>query len=257
MPMNARLLRPLSTFSPKTLPGLELWLDFGDSSTLTLSGSSISEARDKSGKGYAAVQATGANQPTLTTNAINGRSVASFNGSSSKLTISSFAAIGEYTAFAVCYRGWSVSAYKMIAATNSYSGVGTAGVGVFLLAGGTVFDWQTGDMMIFGDGYGNGRAPRSIGPIGSLANNTPVILAGKLSDAASGLWRNGTSIGTRVNTTGTPSSASGTFHIGGSPSSDFWDGAIAEFMLFKAALSSSQIKAMEKWLGRRYGITVA
>lgn len=257
MPMSPRLLRPRASgaFDPRSIAGLELWIDFGDSATLTLSGSAISEARDKSGRGWVASQSTGANQPTLTANAINGRSVASFDGSNDSLRIASFADLGDITAFAVAYRPWATAAYRIIASTSSYSS--TDGVGLFLHTGAVTQDWQAGDMVAVGEGANSGRAPRAIGPLGVSSNNQPVIFSAVLSASSVGLWRNGTSIGTRVSTAGATTTPSGTFSIGSSPLTDYWDGSIAEFLLYKAALNTTQIKSVEAWLSGRYKITVA
>lgn len=66
---------PLSSVS-----GIYAWYDFSDASTITLNGSTISQIKDKSGNGLHLTQATAANQPTLTANAMNGRSAATFTG---------------------------------------------------------------------------------------------------------------------------------------------------------------------------------
>ena len=251
--MNPRLLRPLASgFNPRSIVGLELWLDASDASTLTLAGSSISEIRDKSGNGWAAVQAVGANQPTYNATAINGRGAAVFNGTSSRLTISSFSAIGEFTAFAVCYRTWATSGYRAVA-TQSYTS--TSGAAYFLRTGGLFQDWQINDLALVGDGFNAPRAPRSIGPL-SLSSSEPAVFSGKLSASESTLRVNGVNTGTRVNLTGTPAIASGTLFVGSATAADYWDGGISQLLIYNAALSVSQIQAVESWLGSRYSITV-
>lgn len=80
MGMNQRLLRPRATvFGPKSIAGLYAWYDFSDTSTLTLNGSTISQIADKAG-GRNLSQAVAATQPTRTTNALNGRTAATFSG---------------------------------------------------------------------------------------------------------------------------------------------------------------------------------
>ena len=79
MPMNPRLLRPLSTgFDPRRISGLELWLDGSDSSTITLNSTTVSEWRDKSGKSNTFTQAVALNQPTFVASSKNGRSAINF-----------------------------------------------------------------------------------------------------------------------------------------------------------------------------------
>jgi hypothetical protein len=255
--MNPRLLRPRLSFDPRRIAGLELWLDTSDESRLTLVGSAISEVRDKSGKGWVAEQSTGANRPIFTANAFNGRSAAVFNGANMYMTIPSFSALGEYTAFAVCYRFWSGGLFRAIGSTSYDENQGAV---FFLKTGSAIFDWQDNDLVLTGNGFGSGRAPRSIGPI-SLTDSQPAIFSGKLSPAASGLRINGVNAGTRVNTTGTTTVASATLYFGasltGTTLGGFWDGGIAEFLIYKAALSDAQIKTVERYLSAKYAITVA
>jgi hypothetical protein len=255
-PMNNRLMRPRATglTDPRTITGLELWLDFNDSSTLTLSGTSISEARDKSGKGWKAVQATGANQPTLTSSAINGKSAATFDASNDNLTIASFPAITQVTAFAVYYRNWSTNIYRAIAGMNYGA---TAGMSLFLTAQAAQNDWQTGDIACFGDGFNTGRAPRALGPGLSLSNGTPAVLSAVLSSTTAGVWQNGTSIATRVATAGACSITSATLFVGSNGAFDYSDATLAALLIYRATLTTAQRKSVEKWLGGLYGVTVA
>ena len=54
----------LAIYSPALIPGLSLWLDAADSSTVIRSGSNVSQWNDKSGNGYNATQITLGAQPT-------------------------------------------------------------------------------------------------------------------------------------------------------------------------------------------------
>lgn len=82
MAMNPRLLVPRATgFNPKSISGLNLWIDFSDTSTVTLDGSNkIQDVLDKSGLGQHGTQATSANRLAVST--LNGRQCAD-NGTSS------------------------------------------------------------------------------------------------------------------------------------------------------------------------------
>ena len=68
----------VGAFSPLQLPGLALWLRADQGVTLT--SGKVSLWADQSGNGNDVVQNTGANQPTLSTNAIGGRSAINFAG---------------------------------------------------------------------------------------------------------------------------------------------------------------------------------
>ena len=92
-------LRPhLRTFQPSDISNCALWLDAADESTMTLSGSNVTQWRDKSGNGNNALANTG----TVTTNStrINGLNTIRFS-TSSFLTISSFAMAANVSMFAV------------------------------------------------------------------------------------------------------------------------------------------------------------
>lgn len=65
-------------YTPVTLFGLQLWVDAADSSTLTLSGSTVTAWRDKSGKGNNTTLTNGT--PQVSAGAINGKSAISMGG---------------------------------------------------------------------------------------------------------------------------------------------------------------------------------
>lgn len=73
MPMNARLLRPAGSFTPRSIAGLAMWFDAADASSVTLNSGNVSQWNDKSGNGRHATQGTALNQPTYTQAIQNGR----------------------------------------------------------------------------------------------------------------------------------------------------------------------------------------
>ncbi len=67
-------------WTPADLPGLQLWLDADDSSTITdAGGGAVSQWVDKASS-LSFTQATGSARPTLVPNAYNGRSTVRFDG---------------------------------------------------------------------------------------------------------------------------------------------------------------------------------
>lgn len=83
LPAWARPVRHLSTlsnaqFTPKQFSGLIFWFDASDLSSLSLSGSNVTQWADKSGSGFNATQGTAINQP-LTGGAINGKNALRFS----------------------------------------------------------------------------------------------------------------------------------------------------------------------------------
>ena len=65
-------------FDPASILGCQLWLDAADTSSITLSGSNVTQWRDKSGNGLTVSAAS--SQPTYVTNALNGLGTLAFNG---------------------------------------------------------------------------------------------------------------------------------------------------------------------------------
>jgi hypothetical protein len=240
-------------FDPRSISGLELWLDFTDASTLTTSGSQISSANDKSGKGRIASQTTANNRPVLVSSAINGRSVASFDGVNDNLPVASFPAITALTAFAVAYRNWtSLTGYRVMLG-QSYSA--NTGISLLTHAHAAALDWQAGDFFSFGNGFTAGRFPRTIAPLGTVANGRPLVMSTTLSSTASGQWINGISTSSRVNVTGTVNCASGTLNVGASGDGSFADYSVGEILFYLRALSTSERLAVESYLTTKYAIT--
>ena len=73
-------VRPhLRAFHPTDIDGCQLWLDGADQSSITLSGSSVTQWRDKSGNGLNVSAAS--SQPTYVANGLNKLGTLAFNGS--------------------------------------------------------------------------------------------------------------------------------------------------------------------------------
>ena len=70
-----------STFYPSSVSGMTVWVDANDPNSYTLSGSNITQLKDKSGNGNNTTGYNGA-QPTFLTNAINGLPVFNIAGGS-------------------------------------------------------------------------------------------------------------------------------------------------------------------------------
>jgi hypothetical protein len=87
--------------APTTVSGCALWLDAADSSTIDLSGSTVIRWRDKSGNGR---DASGGVPPTYTSNAINGRNVVTFNGTNTFMFTNDVYSLREFHVFAVVQR---------------------------------------------------------------------------------------------------------------------------------------------------------
>lgn len=88
-------------WTPAQLPGLALWLDAADSSTITLNGTDVSQWDDKSGNGNHVSNATAATQPPYLATGWNGKPTLSFTQSGLeflfKAGVSNFEADEDFT----------------------------------------------------------------------------------------------------------------------------------------------------------------
>lgn len=87
--------------------GYAAWYDASDASTITETGTGVSQWDDKSGNGRHMTQGTDANRPSLQAGVLNGRSVVRFNGTSDRMvaskldsTAGSIFVVGMATSFA-------------------------------------------------------------------------------------------------------------------------------------------------------------
>jgi hypothetical protein len=98
--MSPRLLRPRATgFNPKSIAGLFAWYDPSVSSSLTLSGNSVTAIADQSGNGRNAVQAVGAYQPLRST--LGSKTAIAFAPQNLLAAVTSYT-ITAQSVFAVC-----------------------------------------------------------------------------------------------------------------------------------------------------------
>jgi len=266
MAMNPKLLRPkASGFNPKSIAGLALWLDASDSSTITLNGATVSQWRDKSGNGRNLSEATANNQPTMST--MNGKSALSFDGVNDSLTNSStLMAVGtnSFTLFQSIECGFS-------------GGVGAAGRSFEqrIAEGGAddnqlVIDWradqgvawQFGTLRTRVTSYRSGvsyNADQRFDSV-NVANPGILTMTGTYAPTAAtstAWWKNtasptsngtsdggsviGIAIGCRNNVT----------------KSLFFGGKVAETLCYVGAVTETQRIAVQKYLGSKWGITLA
>ena len=273
MGMNNRLMRPVASgLNPKTIAGLSLWLDASDSSTITLNGANVSEWRDKSGTGApAAAQSTAASQPAYNASGVNGRGTVDFDATESLVfgsSTTSFNYLHNATG-ATMFVAWKPDTasnpdairYLLNNTNNSSS---STGIGIFFDDRSSV---SRNNRMSFNVNRGvNGQSTSSV-----LTNNDFVTAANSFfvfsavmdnsnATAASRLflYSNGTSSGvanTSTNAAATGNASQnmtlGNFGGGGSLAS------IAEILFYQGVLSASSRRAVERYLGKKYGIVVA
>jgi len=244
MPMSPRTLRPGNSFSPKAIPGLLAWLDASDSFFYTGT-TSVSEWRDKSGNNRTFAQSTGNNQPAVTTLS-SGRTVFTFDGTNDSLTSqTSLSLSSTHSVFAVVLPR-------------------IRKIGVFL-SGVTGAELQYGDGSASFSGskfgaFGIGRAVYGGGDITTgVRQIVSVVCSGSTMPTNLSMWTNGVGGPVSVVTAGTDLTAAMTtpLTLGTSSGNQFWDGQIAEILIYGNAVSTIGRESIERWLGGKWGITVA
>lgn len=258
MPMSGRLLRPRASastaFDPRVLSRLAIWYDALDASTVILNGGNVSQWLDKSGNGRHASQATAASQPQ-------------------------YSAAGPFPAAVVCpspSRWLSISGAGGVA--RNVSGVTLIGVhrpttasvlqSIFFLSRGDVI---TSPRAVIAAGVTSGSLEsggrrldaNSIQTVFSpYVVDTPYVHVGVLNYSAATLshYVNGSlansssSFQTAGLSENNDSLAANLFTNG---ASGLYQGAGAEFVAYSRALSASEVSAISRYLGAKWGVAVA
>lgn len=236
-------LKPYSTaqFSPSDISGLKLWLrsDLG----ITLNGSTVSAWADQSGNSNHVSQATAANQPTYVTNQLNGQPILDFDGTNDVLT-------GTFGAALTGVKNWTLIAVMKADVVT--------GVRIPVSLGGNAAGYEftinaasSAKREITCKGAAvvtDGNATTSYEVWTGTRDNggTPNLV----------LRINGTSQTLSAPTTGV-STLAASAAIGANYTAGFFDGKIAEILVYNQDISGASLNQVHSYLGTRYGITVA
>jgi hypothetical protein len=266
MGMNPRLLRPTPTgFDPRRIAGLALWLDASATSSLTFNGNTVSEWRDLSGNGRHFDQATAANQPNATTRTQNGRRVLDFDGSTTRLvgnaaTLNLARNVSAMTIVAV-------GAFDVTTAPAGQGGRyllfmsrGDNALSARLTFGATAF---TGGIPAGFQLFGRRNDADAFQTVTSTPDTSPHVFTatGNYGAALANLRIDGTTTATTnpwLTAGNTPDNSSLSVSIGfDGASGNHTDGFIGELVVFQKALTVAEAFAVERYLGSKWGITVA
>ena len=222
-------------FDPRSVPGCQLWLDAADATTVTLSGSNVTQWRDKSGNGNNSTSSSA----TYTTG-INGL------GSMNNPTISgpitnSGSSIVDF--FIVATLSATGSPYYNMIALNAASVVN-------FYAAGTLFACY----------YGGTNPPQFYSHMSgnlSLSStgvvNKPYIFNAFQSGTSGTTVFNGTSQGA-VTTPGNTFTYTN-YYIGPVAIASAWLGNIGEILVFNSVLTTSQRQQVEGYLAQKWRLT--
>ena len=243
MAMNPKTLRPrVSGFNPKQIEGLALWLDGSVSSSVTLNGATVSQWNDQSGNGRHATQGTQASQPTFTSGARNGRSALTFGGSQT-MSVSAF----------------PVTKYASGAAVISFGGNGQAAFQRGNINEIHALFVEVGLIKLRNIGASNDATTAFIAStfyvIGFSLFSDFIINGSQFSK----LRLNGTASSNVTYAADSATPADKSLIIGGLTSSVYrLNGTLCELVYYQGTseVSTASLSKVEKYLGKKWGITV-
>ena len=225
-------------FDPTAIAGLTLWLK-ADAMALS-DGASVGTWIDSSGSGYNFSQANVPQQPIYKGGIVNGKPVVRFDGIDDYLVDATNPIIsGQHTIFAVVNPASnSVGSHDFF-----MSGITGTNFSVILRRDGS--DWhhyQTSGSLVVASDVG-GVSPGTWTQITADWNGTNIHI-----------WRNGT----LKDTTGaTLLSSIGNMNVIGAydiSNVEFWDGDVAEILVYNSALSTTDRQNVENYLKTKYGL---
>ena len=245
-------------FNPRTIPGCQLWLDAADSSTITLSGSKVTQWNDKSGNGYNFTQSTSGNQPTYSVSSLNNQNTITFTAANNTylLGTSSTNFIGTN----------SLSMYGVFKTNDATSGSSVFAKALYGTASGRILygyrDPGTPGFIVFANSDGIAHdipdtytpgAWRVVGFVSDRSGWTNIT------------YQNGVVTATKTITADTTTNLTNGFPMlvgaynnssgGVPPQADrYLDGAVGELIIFNTALTTVQRQQVEGYLAHKWGL---
>jgi hypothetical protein len=241
-----QLKRALSpVFTPTQIPGCAFWIDAADAASMTVSGSNVTQWRDKSGNGHIG---TAVASPVLTT--VDGVPAVTFNGSSQYIDFGTAGSLGSNQ-----FHIFTVSKFNTTADGSILARVANADQYyryTMLRAGGVMYLATQADT----GGYGSNASF-------SDTTTTRRLLSFSWDRSTITGRQNGTVVGTGsyANTATYTSSfkllvAAYNNSSGGTPPSDgfYMNGSINEILFYFGPLTSSQRQRIEGYLAEKWGL---
>ncbi len=237
----------LLTNVPQRSANLSQWLR-ADVSTISSSGS-VSQWLDQTTNGNNAFQATGANQPTLSTNAINGMPAVTFNGSSQFLQMgSSFKNLTAGADVFIVAKPQSASATGTLweACSNGSNAADEIGL-------------QTAGTQAVGIANNSTTTSSVTSSSGALTVGSYQLVEFQHNGAGTGtILVNGTSVGSAtVQNLANILRAANYIGTGANASSTFFQGSIAEILVFNSPQTSAQRGDILAYINSKYGLGTA
>ena len=232
-------------FLPTSISGNVLWLDASDTSSMSFSGgtSNITQWRDKSGLNN---HATSYNTPVLTANAIN-----TYQAVATPTT--------QYFLGATSITGTTLTVFSVAQTSRAIPNTGIDQRLVSLENAGYVdYTRDDGVIALFNQGGSSTISTYRNYQFGIIAEsaitrNAPFQAVSKYDGTNGFLWKDGVSGGSNAST--------GTFAITkygignqANPTTEYWNGAIGEVLIYNVGLNDTQRQKVEGYLGWKWGL---
>jgi len=236
-----------SSFTPSSISGLTLWLDASDPASLFQNTNATTPAyqtsdyvslwKDKSGNGNNATQATDSLRPYLVTSSQNSRNVirfpyAAWNAATGPYMNATIGSLSAYSVFIVC----------KFRTSEFYSMVLTGGSSQFEVRNYSTtgyIEWNVAGSYFLRDTVSN------------VGNYILIELTRSGSDYT--IYKNGISVATSNNASNL--NIGSTIYISSrSGNSYYFDGDMAEMIIYNSAITTAQRQQVEQYLNQKWGI---
>lgn len=260
MAMSPKLLRPrASGFNPKSISGLALWLDPTDAASLTID-TGVSVWADKSGNGKNFSQSVGNSQPTLTT--ISGKTALSFDGTNDHMltTATLFTGNSSFTFFQVFHGTFPGNGTALFTHRTGESGLDTNDITVGLSAN-QGSSWVFGTLRTRVSTIRNAVQANADQRFDSVdaSGIGAVSLVGALSTSpTSTAWFRGTAAPSSSGTSSLVGVNGMSLGCRNNATKDlFYVGKMGEIIAYTRTLTTSERRAVEAYLAKKWGYTTA
>jgi hypothetical protein len=227
-------------FSPTTIPGCKIWFDSADQSSLTLSGTTVTAWKNKTGNSNAS---TGSGTVSINQASLNGRSSLRFPAGTNYLNVGAQTYTTSYrNQFFVVTLGAAGSLYWYLNCNDGICG--------------QCYSWSNGNIEL-----------NRVGANGLVTNNptnffssTSVVSICTSSGGNTGIWVNGVNQTLAVNSVGTggfwsTGTTSTTITLGGESGRTMGTMDMYELLQYDGDLTTSQRQKIEGYLAHKWGLS--
>jgi len=225
-------------FDVANIPGLMVWLDGADASSMKLSDSNVSQWNDKSGNGNHVTQTDSNFQPTLTKSFTNGLSAMNMGKQGYFRNTKMAIGAAPYSIFAVAIQNNKSAHHQYIIGlpNDKYLFLGSRD-GIFATFSGNGGAWNDIDA---------NTPPKSVKSLSVLGmiNNSNTLLP----------YFNGVALDAKKSISASQIGFGIGAALGNNPPDQFWGGTICEILIYNNVLSKMQRQTIEGYLAWKWGI---